>query len=182
MQLPSIDRIQSLRSVAAESAWQATGRVVPVAPVNPASQSAIPAEPLPSVINLINQADKPNVGEGVYSSVSDPTQRGAGAATPFKDWTTQRPAPEKLEDPPPDPLSKVLLDQIKSLWLVSAGALQVQQQIKDEVDLSKPAVNVTSGVLASEVFTYSPSKINKTEKTQTLIQDSALVQSPPAQT
>jgi hypothetical protein len=64
-------------------------------------------------------------------------------------------------------MSKVLLDHIKSLWQASASAVQVQQQVKDQVDLTKPAVNVAQGVVATEVFTYSPSKINKVEKTQT---------------
>jgi len=167
MQLPSIDRIQSLRPVAAESASQATGRVVPVAPVNLPTQSAIPIEPVPSVINMINQADKPSAGEGVYSSVSDPVRKGADAASSSKDWTIHRPAPEKIEDPPPEPLSKILLDHIKSLWTASASAVQVQQQVKDQVDMSKTSINAAPGVIASEVFTYSPTKINKTERTQT---------------
>jgi hypothetical protein len=167
MTLPAIDRIQSARPVAAESASLATGRVVPVAPVNLPQQSAIPEQPVPSVINLVNQADKPSSGEGVYSSVSDPVRKGSDAAEAPRDWTIKRPAPEKVEYPPPEPLSKVLLDHIKSLWQASASAVQVQQMVKDQVDLSKPAVNVAQGVVATEVFTYSPSKINKVEKTQT---------------
>jgi len=106
------------------------------------------------VINLVNQAEKPNSGEGVYTSVSDPVRKGADAATSTKDWTIQRPAPEKTETPPPDPISKVLMDHIKALWLASASAVQVQQ-------------NAVPGVVSTEVFTYSPTKINKTEKTQT---------------
>ena len=86
MQLPSIDRIQNLRPVAVESASLATGKVVPVVPVNPSAQSAPVAEPAPSVVNKINTADKPNVGEGVYASVSDPMRKGADAAAPPKDW------------------------------------------------------------------------------------------------
>lgn len=167
MQLPSIDRIPSLRPVAVESALLATGRVMPVAAVNPPQQTTPVEESSPSVINLINQADKPIFGEGVYSSVSDPTRPGAEASTPNKDWTVQRPAPEKVVDPPPVPISKMLLDQIKSLWLASAGAVQVQQQVKNQAELSQPGVGAASGVIATEVFTYSPTKITKTGKTQT---------------
>jgi hypothetical protein len=166
MQLPSIDRIPNLRPVAVESASLATGRVVPVAPVNPSTQSIPAAEPSPSVVNLINQADKPNFGEGVYSSVSDPTRRGAEAATPAKDWTIRRPAPEKVQDPPPEPLSKILMDHIKSLWLASASAVQVQTQVKNQVDMAQTGINAPQGALVAEVFTYSPTKINKTEKPQ----------------
>jgi hypothetical protein len=64
-------------------------------------------------------------------------------------------------------MSKVLLDHIKSLWLASASAVQVQQQVKDQIDTSKPGLTAPQGVVASEVFTYSPTKINKVEKTQT---------------
>lgn len=166
MQLPSIDRIPSLRPVAAESASLATGRVVPVAPVNPPVQAAASEEPTPSVINMIGQADKPNAGEGVYSSVADPARKDA-AEKVSADWTIKRPAAEKVEDPPPEPIYKMLMDHVKSLWSASASAVQVQQQVKDELDVSKAGVNAPQGVVATEVFTYSPTKITKTEKTQT---------------
>jgi hypothetical protein len=165
MQLPSIDRIQNLRPLAVESASLATGKVVPVAPVNPGVQAAPVAEPTPSVVNLINQSDKPNVGEGVYTSVSDPTRKGADAATPPKDWTIKRPAPEKVEYPPPEPMSKILMDHLKSLWQASAAAVQVQQQVRNQTEVSTNA-NGPQGVLSEQVLTYSPTKINKTEKPQ----------------
>jgi hypothetical protein len=166
MQLPSIDRIQNLRPLAVESASLATGKVVPVAPVNPGVQTAPVAEPTPSVVNLINQSDKASVGEGVYTSVSDPTRKGADAATPPKDWTIKRPAPEKVEYPPPEPMSKILMDHLKSLWQASAAAVQVQQQVRNQTEVTTNNTNGPQGVLSEQVLTYSPSKINKTEKPQ----------------
>ena len=140
----------------------AAARVIPVAPVNPPDQVSItPVEPTPSVINLVNQASKPSTGEAVYTSVSDPGRRGSEAATSEKDWTIHRPTVEKVEDPPPVPMSKVLMDHIKSLWLASASAVQVQQHVKNQLDSSQPNLNATPGTLSSEVFTYSPSKIKK---------------------
>jgi hypothetical protein len=50
------------------------------------------------------------------------------------------------------------------LWQASASAVQVQQ-VKNQLDMSQPVPNANPGVLATEVFTYSPTKINKTEKT-----------------
>ena len=123
-----------------------------------------PPEPTPSVINLVNMANKPSTGEGVYTSVSDPTKRGSEAATAPKDWTIHRPAPEKVEDPPPEPLYKMLMEHVKSLWAASASAIQVEQ-VKNQLDASQPNLNAAPGVLSTEVLTYSPSKINKTEKT-----------------
>lgn len=142
----------------------AATQVMPVAAVNPqvsADPSSIP--PVSSVINMVGLGVKTNAGEGVYTSVSDPTRRGSEAATAEKDWTIQRPKPEKVEDPPPPPLSQVLMDHVKSLWLASASAVQVQQQVKDQLDNTLPKVNPLQGVVATESITYSPTKINKTE-------------------
>lgn len=135
---------------------------MPVAPVNPSVNVTPASEPTPSVINLVGQANKPSAGEAVYTSVSDPGRRGSEAATVPKDWTIHRPVTEKVEEPPPVPISKLLIDHIKSLWAASASAVQVQQ-VKNQLDMSQPNPNATPGVLSTEVLTYSPSKINKTE-------------------
>ena len=115
---------------------------------------------------MVNRADKPIVGEGVYSSVSDPARRGSEAATAEKDWTIQRPKPEKVEELPSEPVSKMLMDHLQSLWVSSASAVQVQSQVKDLVNAVQTSVNAPRGTLVSEVLTYSPTKINKTEKPQ----------------
>ena len=140
----------------------AASRVMPVAPVNPSVSVTPASEPTPSVINLVGQANKPSAGEAVYTSVSDPGRRGSEAATVPKDWTIHRPVVEKVEAPPPVPISKLLIEHIKSLWAASASAVQVQQ-VKNQLDMSQPNPNATPGALATEVLTYSPSKINKTE-------------------
>ncbi len=141
----------------------APAKVIPVAAVNPSTSPNSSIEPTPSIINMVGKNNKPDVGEGVYTSVSDPGRRGTEAATAERDWTIQRPKPEKVEDPPPPPLSQVLMEHIKSLWVASASAVQVQQQVKDELDASQPRKNALPSVQTSEVLTYSPSKINKTE-------------------
>ena len=136
----------------------AASQVIPVAAVN----SIASIEPTPSVVNLVGQGNKSNTGEGLYTSVSDPGRRGSEAATAEKDWTIHRPKPEKVEDPPPVPLSQMLIDHIKSLWTASASAVQVQQVVKNQLDPAKPNANGVHGVIATESITYSPSKINKT--------------------
>jgi len=167
MPLTPIDRFQSARPLAVEAAALTTGRVVPVVPVNPPAPAVTPVEPTPSVVNLVKTADQPQGGDGVYSSVSDPIRPGSEAATPPKDWTIKRPAPEKVEIPPPEPLSKILIDHIKSLWEASASAVQVQQQVRNQIE---PPTNVNGvvaqGVMTSEVYNFSPTKINKVEKTE----------------
>ena len=141
----------------------ASAKVIPVAAVNPAASPTASIEPTPSVINMVGQSNKSNVGEGVYTSVSDPTRRGSEAAMAEKDWTIHRPKPEKVEDPPPVPLSQVLMEHIKSLWLASASAVQVQQQVKDQLDPLQLSQKPAANEVATELLTYSPSKINKTE-------------------
>lgn len=168
-----IERIQTVRPLAAEAAALVTGRVVPVVPVNPPHTQIAAVEPMPSVINLVNPVsavttdNKSSAGEGVYSSVSDPTRPGADAASAPRDWTIKRPVPEKVEDPPPEPMSKILIDHIKSLWEASASAVQVQQQVRNQLE-PQPVANAlaTNGVVANEVYSFSPTKINKIEKPQ----------------
>ena len=162
MQLPPLVRVPNLRATAAEEA-SALAAAIHLVPANPIVTPTSAVTPTPSVVNLIGLANKPNAGEGVYTSVSDPGKRGSEAATTPKDWTVQRPAPEKVEDPPPEPLSKILIDQIKSLWAASASAI-LGPQVKNPLELSQPNANATPGVLATEVFIYSPSKINKAGK------------------
>lgn len=162
MSLPPIDRIPNLRSVGAELASMASARTIPVAPVNPSVNAVASPQPSPSVVILVGQASKPERGEGVYTSVSDPARRGSEAAAE-KDWTIHRPTPEKVEDPPPVPISKLLMDHIKLLWLASASAVQVQQQVKDQLNSAPLNPSAQSGVPANELITYSVSKINKTE-------------------
>jgi hypothetical protein len=112
---------------------------------------------------MVNPALKTTEGEPLYTSVSDPGKRGSEAATAKKDWTIHRPAPEKVENPPPKPLSQVLMDHIKTLWTASASAIQLEQ-VKDQLNSPQTrAATEAPGLLAKEVLTYTPNKIKKTE-------------------
>lgn len=168
MQLPSLDRIPNPRPVGAAAVSFVGAKVIPTAPVNPSVSSAPVAEqsnsiaPTPGVVNLVNQANKPSSGEGVYTSVSDPARRGSEAATTSKDWTVRRPAPEKVEDPPRIPIYKMLMDHVKHMWAAGASAIQTEQ-VSNQLEVPKSNSNAVPGVIATEVLTYSPSKIKKTE-------------------
>ena len=160
MQLPPIDRTPNPRLSSVEAVSPVVQRV---APVNPTVN--LSAEPSPSVINKVSQVGKASGSEAVYTSVSDPARRGSEAATAPKDWTIRRPEPQKVEDPPPVPISRMLMDHLRAIWTASATAVQVQQPILEQIDpaKAKPNPNVITGAIATEVLTYSPSKINKTE-------------------
>lgn len=153
MQLPSVDRQPGMRPAGADLASAAT-KVVPVAPVNPPVTSEA-QPPQPGVVNRIGEV-KP-LSEVVYTSVSDPAQRGSEAHTGSKDWTIQRPEPEQVEEPPPEPISKMLMDFLKSMWRASGSAVEMAQ-----AQVQQPPA-VAMGQAASENITYSPSKIKKNE-------------------
>lgn len=163
MQLPAIDRTPNVRPAGADLASSAANRVIPVAPVNPSLQAATAKAPSPSVIDMVNPALKTTEGEPVHTSVSDPGKRGSEAATAQKDWTIHRPSPEKVENPPPKPLSQVLMDHLKTVWTASASAIQLEQ-VKDQINPAPTLVpSDMPGLFAKEVLTYAPSKIKKTE-------------------
>jgi hypothetical protein len=63
-------------------------------------------------------------------------------------------------------MSKILMDHLKSLWQASAAAVQVQQQVRNQTEVTTNNLNGPQGVLSEQVLTYSPTKINKTEKPQ----------------
>jgi hypothetical protein len=161
MQLPPIDRTPHPRLAGVEAVSPVVQRVAPVS-----APESLNAEPSPSVINKVSQLGKAVGAEAVYTSVSDPARRGSEAATAPKDWTIRRPEPQKVEDPPPVPLSRILMDHLRAIWTASATAVQVQEPVLEQVDPAKvkPNPNVITGTVATEVLTYSPSKINKTEK------------------
>ena len=163
MQLPNVDRTQNLRPVA-DLASSAVGKVIPVVPVNLPVSAITPAEPSPSVIDMVNPALKTNEGERVYTSVSDPARPGSEASSTPKDWTIQRPTQVKAEDPPPKPLSQVLMDHLRTVWTASASAIQLEQ-VRDRME-TPVTVNpsAAAGTLAKEALTYEPAKIKKTEK------------------
>ena len=164
MQLPTIDRTTNLRPSGADVASSGANRVIPIAPVNPSVSAHPSIQPVPSVVDLVNPALKTNEGEPVYTSVSDPGKHGSEAATAQKDWTIHRPAPEKVEDPPPKPIYQVLIDHLKSVWTASASAVQLEQVSNQ---LNPPVQVVPSevpGNLAKEALVYDHHKFKKNER------------------
>ena len=172
MQFPSLDRAPPARPVGAETASAGANRVIPVAPVNPpvrinpsSDTQALQSSPgTPSVVDLINPALKADAAKSVYASVSDPAQPGSEAATSPKDWTIHRPAPEKVEVPPPKPMYEVLIDHLKLMWTAGASAIQIEQVSNQLTPPPVVAPTDAPGTLAKESLVYTPSKIPKAEE------------------
>ena len=160
MQLPSVDRQTGLRPAGSDLASGNGSKVIPVLPVNqPVHAHA------PGLVNKISDSAAPAKPAAVYTSVSDPAVKGSEAANGSKDWTIKRPAPEPVQIPPPEPISKMLLEFLQSVWRASGGAIQISQaQIQSAQQVNQNNPNATPGLLAKEELTYSPSKIKKNDK------------------
>ena len=171
MQLPSVDRQPGLRAAGADLVSATGVKVIPVPPVNPAvtvnpAATVNPTDQAatansPGVVNNIGESAKTE--NSVYTSVPDPLRRGAESATNPKDWTIKRPVQEQVEDPPPEPISKMLLEFLKSIWRASGGAIAPAQNPNQNLLLNQPNPNASAGELAKEDLTYAPSKIKKNE-------------------
>ena len=160
MQLPSVDRQTGLRPAGADLASGNGSRVIPVQPVNPSSHAYAPG-----VVNKISDSAMPAKPGAVYTSVSDPAVKGSEAANGSKDWTIKRPEPEPVQIPAPEPISKMLLEFLQSIWRASGGVVQISQaQIQSAQQVNRNNPNANPGLLAKEELTYSPSKIKKNDK------------------
>ena len=156
MQLPSIDRQSGLRPAGADLASSNGQKVIPVAPVNPpvtVNPQAGPAQP--GVVNMIGEgASLASTNSAVYQqSVPDPIRRGGETSADARDWTIQHPEPEKVEDPPPVPISQLMLEFLQSMWRASGTVVEVAQAQSQNLNLNP---NATPGQLAKEELTYTP--------------------------
>jgi hypothetical protein len=167
MQLPTVERTPNLRPAGADLAVPAAARVIPVAPVNPSLQ----AQESAGVVNSINPQVQARAAQGAGA---DPLQGGVRADNASRDWASSNEA-AKLAEPPKEPLSKVLIEQIHSLWSASARVVEIwlmnnpaqnqtQLQIQNLAEARNQNPAAIPGVLAKEALTYSPSKIKKTVK------------------
>jgi hypothetical protein len=143
--------------------------VIPVAPVNPSLQ----VQETAGVVNDINPDVQAKAAQAAQAASADPLQGGAQADNTGKDWTQRQEMPGKLAEPPKEPLSKMLLDHIHSVWSASARVVEIwlmnnpvqnQTQIQNLAQSRNQDSSAIPGVLAKEALTYSPSKIKKTEK------------------
>lgn len=164
MQLPTIDRTQNVRPAGADLASSGASRVIPVAPVNPAVHATPKLEvQQPGVIDAVNPALKTTEAERVQVAKPDPVQQKSMADAVPKDWTIHRPPQQKVEDPPPKPISQILMDHLKTMWTASASAVQVEQ-VHNQLTTPTPTTPTQApGELAKQAVIYAPSKVKKNE-------------------
>lgn len=164
MQLPTIDRTQNVRPSGADVASSGASRVIPVAPVNPAVHASPKLEvQQPGVIDAVNPALKSPELDRVHVALPDPIEQKSIAEAVPKDWTIHRPPQQKVENPPPKPISQILMDHLKTMWTASASAIQVEQ-VHNQLTTPTPIVPTQApGELAKQAMIYAPSKVKKNE-------------------
>lgn len=174
MQLPTVERTTNLRPTGADMAVPAAAKVMPVAPVNPPVAAS---QPQASVVNEINPEVQAKASAEAAAQVSqpDPLQGGAKADTSHKDWTQAAPKPKQQEEQPKEPLTQMLIDHVKTLWQLSARAVDLMAhanqhqnpvQVQNTSESRNQMPSAVPGILAKESLTYSPSKIPKMEKAE----------------
>jgi hypothetical protein len=164
MQLPTIDRTQNVRPSGADVVSSGANKVIPVAPVNP-SVHASPRLQVqqPGVIDAVNPALKSPEVDRVHVAVPDPVEQKSIAEAVPKDWTIHHPAVQKVESPPPKPISQILMDHLKTMWTASASAIQVEQVHNQLTTPTSVVPTQAPGQLAKQAIIYAPSKIKKNE-------------------
>lgn len=171
MQLPTVERTPNLRPAGAEVAVPAAAKVIPVAPVNPSAQVQATA----SVVNDINPdvLAKASAESVNRPSASDPLQGGSKADSSSRGWTQASAKPKVAEEQPKEPLTEMLIEHVKTLWILSARAVdlltlsnqnQNPNQIQNVAQTRNQDPSAIPGALAKEVLTYSPNRVSKTGK------------------
>ncbi|MFE8643497.1 hypothetical protein ACFX58_00250 [Sphingomonas sp. NCPPB 2930] len=85
----------------------------------------------------------------------------SAAETPNRDWTTvrQKETVKEPEEPPKEPISKLLMDQLQSLWRASSSMVDLaeeQQRLAQKALASGQASDLNAPVVYSD-----PSKVKR---------------------
>jgi hypothetical protein len=166
-----VDRISSLRAIGADAGTLGYGRAMsPVAAVHTAEKIAekaaekVAAVPAPSAIVNIGQINKAAHAGIVYTNMSDPSLRSSGAELAPYDWSLNPTRTQKVEEKPP--LTKMLIDQLESLRLASAAAVQAHVPVDEKSRLKAEKAPVTD-LAGSQSLSqqYMTREVKKTSNT-----------------
>ena len=174
MQVSSIQSVQPIPSVhPVQNTWPAAA-AQSAASVHAPGSSAFSSDAQPISVSLASTDDTYGVDGRVRTSRAgflpdspDGTTIGAngtdgangsagsaGSSTPH-DWTIHHAPSKKVQDPPPKPLYKVLLEHLKSIWLASAGAVHLQNPAVDQAKTANANVSATPGGISDTALSSS---------------------------
>lgn len=140
MPISPIERTNAWRPQSADLYSTGASGPVPVRPINPA--------------NPVESTDR--IGEGAI--VREPDQPEAPDLT-NRDWTAveEKKQVEEVEEPPKEPISKILIEFIQSMWRASAMAVEQAQEMNKTDEQERNQLQVKD-----EPLTYSEPKVKRT--------------------
>ena len=141
MQLPPVDRAPQWRPLGADLYSTGASGAVPVRPINAA--------------NPVESMDR--LGEGAIVKTPD---KPSAPESPNRDWTEvkKKETVEEPVEPPQEPLYKMLLEFVQSMWRASGSAVELAQ----EINKTTLAERMAQQVKDDEPLTYSDPKIKRT--------------------
>ena len=141
MQLPPVDRAPQWRPQGADLYSTGASGAVPIRPIH--------------APNPVESMDR--LGEGAIVKTPD---KPSAPEAPNRDWTEvkkQETVPEP-EEPPKEPLYKLLLEFVQSMWRASGSAVEIAL----EVNKTTLAERMAQQVKDDQSPTYSDPKIKRT--------------------
>ncbi|WP_295852806.1 hypothetical protein [uncultured Xylophilus sp.] len=116
MQLPPIDRSLAIAPTA-ETVANASGAAEPVRPG-------------------VTQRQDGRDWVGATQGLRGPDSPSAAPATPNRDWTEVRPTEtaKPPEEPPKEPIYKMLMEQIQSIWRAGAQTLDIAEEMQRQAN------------------------------------------------
>ena len=141
MPLPPVDRAPQWRPQGADLYSTGASGAVPVRPIHA-------AHPVESMDRL---------GEGAIAKTPD---KPSAPETPNRDWTEvkKQETVQEPEEPPKEPLYKMLIAFVQSMWRASGSAVEVAL----EVNKTTLAERMAQQVKDDPSLTYSDPKIKRT--------------------
>lgn len=147
MSIPSLDRSPSWRPQGADLYPTGAATAIPAARV---SGSSAPA-PVESMDRL---------GEG--ATVREPDKPSSAPETPNRDWTEtkKQETVKEPEEPPKEPISKMLLEFIQSMWRASGSAVEMAQEMNKTAQQERQAQQEQQK--ENPPLTYADPKVKRT--------------------
>ena len=141
MPLPPVDRAPQWRPQGADLYSTGASGAVPVRPIHAA--------------NPVESMDR--LGEGAIVKTPD---KPSAPETPNRDWTEvkKQETVQEPEEPPKEPLYKMLIAFVQSMWRASGSAVEVAL----EVNKTTLAERMAQQVKDDQSLTYSDPKIKRT--------------------
>lgn len=147
MSIPSIDRSLSWRPQGADLYPTGAAAAIPAARAGGGNAPA----PVESMDRL---------GEG--ATVREPDKPSSAPETPNRDWTEtkKQETVKEPEEPPKEPISKMLLEFIQSMWRASGSAVELAQEINKTAQQDRLAQEQQNRPL----LTYSDPKVKRANR------------------